>query len=465
MKRIISKAAPPLEQLLIKPLKRFMNNSALSGIILFSSAGLALILSNSPFYDAFHNLWENEFSIGINGFKLEKSLHHWINDGLMAIFFFVVGLELKREIIAGELKNPKNAILPLVAAIGGMVFPALIYFFFNPAGENFKGWGIPMATDIAFALGVLYLLGDRVPVSLKVFLTALAIADDLGAVLVIAIFYTSDINLASLFTGGIFLLVLVISNLLGVRNTVWYAIIGIGGLWTAFLMSGVHATVAAVLAAFTIPASAKVSKKTYQKEVYDLITRLEETASKDGPTVSDEQLHILEQVRTLSSKALPPLQRLEHRMHPIVAFFVMPIFALSNAGIHVTPELFGEVFKPVTLGIFFGLLLGKFTGVVGVVYVMVKLKLAQLPADLNKQFMVGAGLLAAVGFTMSLFISGLAFENPELLLQSKLGILMASLTASISGFLVIRDACIKAERKAAAHQLKSGKVSPISVEA
>lgn len=462
MKRIISKAKPPLEQLLIRPLKRFMNNSALSGIILFSSAGLALLLSNSPWHDAFHHLWENQFSVGINGFKLEKSLHHWINDGLMAVFFFVVGLELKREIIAGELKNPRNALLPLLAAVGGMLFPALIYYAFNPSGEPAEGWGIPMATDIAFALGVLYLLGDRVPISLKVFLTALAIADDLGAVLVIAIFYTSEINFSSLLTGGAFLLVLIASNLIGIRNTVWYGIIGIGGLWTAFLMSGVHATVAAVLAAFTIPASAKVSKKQYQNQVSELIDRLSDTEVNTGPTVSDEQLHILEQVRTLSSKALPPLQRLEHRMHPLVAFFVMPIFALSNAGIHVTPEIVGEIFKPITLGIFFGLLIGKFTGVVGVVYLLVKLKVAQLPADLNKQFLIGAGLLAAVGFTMSLFISDLAFDNPELLLQAKLGILMASTLASVTGFFVIKNACEKAE--AAAIQLKSGIKSPMSVE-
>ncbi|MCW8939550.1 MAG: Na+/H+ antiporter NhaA, partial [Flavobacteriales bacterium] len=243
----------PVDKWIIDPIQRFINNSTTSGIVLFSSAFLAIILSNSPWSHEFHAFWELEFSISFDGHYITKNLHHWINDGLMAVFFFVVGLELKREIVAGELKDPKNAILPITAAIGGMILPAVVYLLFNQSGPTTDGWGIPMATDIAFALGVLYLLGNKVPLSLKIFLTALAIVDDIGAVLVIAFFYTSNIDFISLATGGVFMLILIASNLIGIRNTIYYAIIGIGGLWLAFLMSGVHATIAAVMAAMTIP--------------------------------------------------------------------------------------------------------------------------------------------------------------------------------------------------------------------
>jgi Na+:H+ antiporter, NhaA family len=253
----------PIDRWLLNPMKRFIDKSSTSGIILFSSAFLAIILANSPWSEAYHHLWEREFSIGFDGRVLTKNLHHWINDGLMAIFFFVVGLELKREIMAGELSTPRKAMLPIAAAAGGMIVPALIYLAFNKTGETQAGWGIPMATDIAFALGVLYLLGEKVPMTLKIFLTALAIADDLGAVLVIAIFYTSEINTDSLVLAGINLAIMFTANRLGVRSTLFYAIFGIGGLWLAFLMSGVHATIAAVLAAFVIPASVKVNEHYY----------------------------------------------------------------------------------------------------------------------------------------------------------------------------------------------------------
>ncbi|QQS31180.1 MAG: Na+/H+ antiporter NhaA [Sphingobacteriales bacterium] len=433
----------PVEVWIVDPIKRFINNSTMSGIILFSSAFLALLLSNSPWHEEFHHLWEIEFSIRFGNFDITKNLHHWINDGLMAVFFFVVGLELKREIVAGELSSPKNAVLPIAAAIGGMFFPAVIYLLFNPEGDPHSGWGIPMATDIAFALGVLYLLGDRVPISLKIFLTALAIADDIGAVLVIALFYTSDINFLSLLTGAGFLTILLLANITGVRNTLFYAIIGIGGLWLAFLMSGVHATIAAVLAAFTIPVRVKVDEATFTEELSYLLEKFKEARPNNVPTVTDEQLHILEEIRDASKNALTPLQRLEHALHPVVAFIILPIFALSNGGITFTREVLTQLGSPVMLGVFFGLLLGKVIGVVGTVYTITKLKLVSLPTGMKFRHVWGAGFLAAIGFTMSLFISGLAFKDPDYIIQSKVGILSASIIASFIGYFIIRSAASK----------------------
>jgi Na+:H+ antiporter, NhaA family len=437
----------PLEKWIIDPLQRFIQNSTTSGIVLFSAAILALIISNSPLSESYHQFWELKFSVGFNNHTINKSLHHWINDGLMAIFFFVVGLELKREILAGELNSFKKAMLPVSAAIGGMIAPALIYFVFNSTGTASNGWGIPMATDIAFALGVLYLLGDKVPISLKIFLTALAIVDDIGAVLVIAFFYTSQIDLVSLAIGGGFLLVLIVSNLVGVRNTLYYGFIGIGGLWLAFLMSGIHATIAAVLAAMTIPAGARHSEQVYLKRLKILVDKFEREKPNDRLTLTDDQLHIVEEIRNCSKLAMPPLQRLEHSMHPLVAFVIMPVFALCNAGITFSDNFISNLSHPVFLGIFLGLLIGKVLGVSGLIYILTKLKWVRLPESLNNIHLLGAGFLAAIGFTMSLFIGGLAFDDQEISDLAKMGILCSSFIASIAGFFIIsyanRLSCVK----------------------
>lgn len=430
----------PVDIWIIDPIKRFISNSTTSGIMLFSSALLAMVLANSPWSDGFHHLWEVEFGFSFNGQNLSKSLHHWINDGLMAVFFFVVGLELKREIIAGELSEPRKAMLPIVAALGGMLFPALIYVAFNYGSPTISGWGIPMATDIAFALGVLYLLGDRVPVTLKVFLTALAITDDLGAVLVIALFYTSEIDYYSLLTGGGFLLVLITANILGVRNVIFYGVVGIGGLWLAFLMSGVHATIAAVLAAFTIPANVRMDEKSYSSKISQLLEQFEKARPNNRPTVTNEQLHILEKIRVVSKHALTPLQRLEHTMHPLVAFIIMPVFALSNAGVAITSGFLNDLLSPVAMGTALGLLVGKVIGVAGVVMLFLKMGWATLPEGMTKKHLLGAGFLAAIGFTMSLFIAGLAFNDPAFANQAKIGILVTSVFASFVGFFLIRNA-------------------------
>jgi NhaA family Na+:H+ antiporter len=435
-------ATSPVEKWVLRPIGQFMGNSTSSGIVLFFSAALALILSNSPWAGAFQELWQVKFKIGIGSFEINKSLQYWINDGLMSMFFFVVGLELKREILAGELSEPRKAVLPVVAGLGGFLLPAFIYWCFNQdkSLEAANGWGIPMATDIAFALGVLYLLGKRVPISLKVFLTALAIIDDLGAVLVIALFYTSDISLYNLGIGAVFLVLMILGNVLGVRNAFFYGILGIGGLWTAFLLSGVHATIAAVLAAFTIPANVKISKDLYIRKLKFLLYRLEQKPStpQNVALLTSEEQYTLDKIQYIHKSVIPPLQKLEHSLHPLVAFVVMPIFALANAGVTFAGDFWEALASPVTLGIVLGLLVGKVLGISGAVYLVLKSKLISLPENVSFQSIVATSFLAAIGFTMSLFVTTLAFKDPAYILQAKAGILIASMTAGIIGFWLLK---------------------------
>ncbi len=430
----------PIDVWVVTPIQKFISNQTTSGMVLFGTAMIALIWANSPWSEAYHATWAHELSIGYDQFIIKKDLHHWINDGLMAVFFFVIGLELKREIIAGELSTFRDALLPLGAGIGGMVVPAFFYYIINPTGPESAGWGIPMATDIAFALGILYLLGNKVPLALKVFLTALAIADDIGAVMVIAFFYTSEISFESLGIGAIFMAVLVGANILGVKNTTFYGIVGIGGLWLAFLLSGVHATIAAVLAALTIPAQTKINKDYFLGQARLLTDKFDLAKDNDTVLVTKEQFHLLERFRHLSKNALTPLQRLEHSLHPFVAFLVMPVFALANAGVTFSGDFIEEIQSPVTLGIIVGLIAGKVVGIVLISKLMVKMKWASLPTNVNWMHIYGATFLAAVGFTMSLFITELAFNDPKLVLQAKMAILIASFIAGLVGFLILKTA-------------------------
>ncbi|HLO92234.1 MAG TPA: Na+/H+ antiporter NhaA [Lentimicrobium sp.] len=430
---------PLFEQYIRDPMKRFVGNSSMSGIVLITAAVIAIIISNSPFSSWFHHIWEIEMGVSFGSFNLSKTLHHWINDGLMAVFFFVVGLELKREIIAGELSSPRKAILPLAAAIGGMIFPALIYLAFNhPLSMTGHGWGIPMATDIAFALGILYLLGDRVPASLKIFLTALAIADDLGAVLVIAFFYTSSINFVSLFTGAGFLAVLIIGNRIGIRSTLFYGIMGIGGLWLAFLMSGVHATIAAVLAAFAIPGRVSVPEIQFNQRMNLLMGHFRNAKPNENSTLTAEQHEILHKMEELTLEASTPLQRLEHSMHPMVAFIIIPLFALSNAGVTLSTDILNNLGNQITLGVAMGLFVGKFVGVSGMVGLLYVFKISVLPEGCNWKHIVGVAFLSGIGFTMSLFIAQLAFDDKTMIEQAKVGIFISSLIAGIIGYLTIK---------------------------
>lgn len=423
----------------IYPIQSFIQKEKSGGLVLGISVIVALFLANSPWSKQYFEFLEHKLGFVFNGISFMKlSIHHWINDGLMAIFFFVVGLELKREIVAGELSNPRKAILPIIAAIGGMLFPAIIYLILNPTGEVHSGWGIPMATDIAFALGVLYLLGNKIPLSFKIFLTAVAIVDDLGAVLVIAFFYTSDISVINLGVGLFFLLLMFVGNRMGIRNIIFYAIIGIGGVWILFLLSGVHATIAAVLAAFMIPADVKIKEDIFIARLKKHLSQFKKADPNHLPTVTHEQLYIIDRISRDNKKATPPLQRLEHAMHPFVTFIIIPVFALANAGVSVLDMDMQVLFETnVAIGVALGLLMGKVIGIVGLTWLCVKLKITSLSQGMNYKNLLGLGLLASIGFTMSLFITQLAFAHEQYQIQAKVGIFVASIIGGILGYMVL----------------------------
>ena len=428
-----------LNQHLMLPIKLFMGREKSGGIVLILSVTLAMILANSNIAESYFHIFEQEVGFIVNGEPyLNYSLHHWINDGLMAMFFFVVGLELKREFIGGELADIRNTILPIGAAIGGMIVPALIFLSLNIGTPQTMGWGIPMATDIAFALGVVYLLGDKVPVSAKVFLTTLAIVDDLGAVLVIAFFYTSELSIASLLFGLGFLAVMFIGNRLGIKSLFFYAALGIGGVWVTFLLSGIHATIAAVLAAFMIPADAKINESVYLKRMKKLTRRFEKEEPNEVRTLEEGQVDVLTNIQHDTTIAIPLLQQLEHKMSPIVTFLIMPIFAIANAGISFTDLSLSDIFSThVALGVTLGLLLGKPIGIIGATFLMVKMRWATLPSAITRRTLLGLGMLASIGFTMSMFISTLAFTDELLMTQAKLGIFLASILGGIGGYVLL----------------------------
>lgn len=428
----------PIDKITL-PIQKFIQQEKAGGIVLGISVVLAMILANSGWADEYFSILNYKIGLQFGGESfINLSILHWINDALMAIFFFVVGLELKREFVGGELANPRKAMLPIGAALGGMIVPASIYLLLNPSGEVHSGWGIPMATDIAFALGVLYLLGSRIPLSLKVFLTALAIVDDLGAVMVIAFFYTSDISILSLTIGLGAALIMFIANRMGVRNILFYTILGIGGVWVAFLLSGVHATIAAVIAAFTIPADVQIKENTFIKQIQNHLNQFKMIDPNDKiPTLTNDQVHIMSEMKNDLKASMPPLQSLEHTMHPYVTFFILPIFALANAGVSldINPD---ELFSThVALGVTLGLLVGKVVGIVGFTLLLIKLKVAPFPEGMNLTNLFGLSLLAAIGFTMSLFVTSLAFTHEEYMTQAKIGIFVASIIGGVLGYMVL----------------------------
>ncbi|WP_456410896.1 Na+/H+ antiporter NhaA [Oceanithermus sp.] len=404
----------------MRPLKRlveqFLESEAKGGILLFVTALAAFVLSNSPWAQAYFDLRDVYLKLQVGDWVLKKTLLHFVNDFLMALFFLLVGLELKREILQGELKNPRQAGLAVAAALGGMVTPALIYTAFNYGGEGAAGWGVPMATDIAFALGVLSLLGKRVPLSLKVFLTALAIVDDLGAVLVIALFYTSQLNVTALLVAALVFGFALLLGALRVRSLTVYMLVGLV-LWYYVLLSGVHATIAGVLLAFAIPIGRARPLPPHADGVAE------------DPELHEAQLELLEDA---AREAQSPLHRLEHLLHPYVAYFIMPVFAFFNAGVALEGAQVGSI----ALGIFFGLLLGKPLGILLFSYLAVRLGIARLPSGVGWGAIAGVGLVAGVGFTMALFIAGLAFDA-ALLDEAKLGVLSASVTAAVLGSLLL----------------------------
>lgn len=425
--------------ILIRPFQRFFRLEAASGILLLLFTVLALVWANSPFGASYFRLWETPVTAAIGSLVIAKPLLLWINDGLMAIFFFLVGLEIKREVTVGELSNPKNAALSVAAALGGMLVPAAIYAVLNIGKLGAAGWAIPMATDIAFALGVLALLGRRVPLPLKVFVTAVAIVDDLGAVLVIAFFYTDQLSLTSLGVGAAVLVTLVLLNFSGVRRTWPYAALGVI-LWVAFLKSGVHATIAGVLLALTIPASRLINASEYAGRADRLLAlfRKDLQPGMVEPTKSQQDaLHSLEQA---SEQLETPLQRLEHALHPWAAFFIIPVFALANAGVVLSGNIGETLASPISLGIILGLFVGKQIGILLFAWLATLTGLAVLPPRVGWNQIWGVSLLCGIGFTMSLFIANLAFVEPVLLDASKIGILAGSLISGVVGSVVLMRA-------------------------
>ncbi|RMH49436.1 MAG: Na+/H+ antiporter NhaA [Bacteroidetes bacterium] len=421
---------------LVRAFQSFIRMEAAGGILLLVCAVIALIWANSPWATSYTDLFQTLVTVGAGSFAISKPLLLWINDGLMAIFFFLVGLEIKREVMVGELAAPKKAALAVAAAVGGMLVPAAFYAMLNAGTETASGWGIPMATDIAFALGVLALLGKRAPLALKVFLTAVAIVDDLGAVLVIAFFYTEQLSMGALGVGALFFVALLAVNRLGVRRTAVYVILGIG-LWVAFLKSGVHATIAGVLLALTIPANRLIDVPTLAERVRSVLDVFTRGAQAGRHKMTEEQQDALHTMEDALEKAEAPLMRMEHALHGWVAFGIMPVFALANAGVALGGDIGAAFGNSVTLGIILGLVIGKQIGVTLFAWLAVRLGLAQLPGGTSWRQIHGVSALCGIGFTMSLFIANLAFDSAAVLDSAKIGILSASLISGLLGWFLL----------------------------
>jgi NhaA family Na+:H+ antiporter len=419
-----------------RPLEQFAHEETSGGIVLLLAALAALLWANSPWADAYLYLWHTHLTIGVGAFSLSKPLELWVNDGLMAIFFFVVGLEIKREFLLGELSSTNRAVLPIAAALGGMIVPAAIYGAINLGKPEISGWGVPMATDIAFALGIVSLLGKRVPASLKVFLAALAIVDDLGAVLVIAFFYSSGISWPALAAAAFFLLLMAGANWARIRATPIYGGLGIL-LWFALLKSGVHATIAGVLAAMTIPVRTLIAQSDFISYTHEMADSLDHISTSVGNGRSAEQHNVVQSIKRACHFLETPLHRMERSLHPWVAFLIMPVFALANAGIRVEHDLGTTLLGSSSAGIIAGLVLGKQAGILAFSWLAIKAGFASLPPNVTWRQVWGIGWVAGVGFTMAIFIADLAFEE-ALLNAAKAGILVASFIAGLAGYMILR---------------------------
>ncbi len=417
----------------------FLHAQMTNGIILMLFTLTALIWVNSPWSASYEHLLHTHIAFSVGSFSLDHSVHFWVNDGLMTLFFFHVGLEIKREILVGELSDFKVAVLPILAAIGGMVVPALIFFAITKGTLGASGWGIPMATDIAFAVSVVILLGKRISPALVTFLVALAIVDDLGAVSVIAIFYTAKIQILSLIIALALWCVLIVINRFGIRSALPYTIIGVF-VWFFTLESGVHATIAGVLVAMTIPSLPKYDPRFFAKPMKELINGFEEDPIKDNFTLDDKQKRVVRGMKSQLCGVEAPLNRYEDGLHVPIGILIIPIFALINAGLPINfSSLDALLLEKVSLGVIFGLVLGKMLGIFGASYIAIKLGLAKLPEDTSMNQLFGVSFLGGIGFTMSIFVADLAYsDNPELLIQSKTAVLVASLIAGFTGYIWLR---------------------------
>jgi NhaA family Na+:H+ antiporter len=444
-----SRSTPPLTIVdrVLAPFQQFFRTGSAGGIVLLACTAIALAWANSPWGDSYFHLWEQYFTIGFSEIALTLTLHHWINDGLMVIFFFVVGLEIKREMLVGELASLRQSAFPIAAAAGGMLIPAAIFAAINWGTEGIHGWGIPMATDIAFALGVLALLGPRVPLALKVFLAALAIVDDIGAVLVIALFYTESISVDYLLLAGAIMVALIICNRLLIRHTLVYLTLGIC-LWLAVFGSGVHATVAGVLLAMTVPVRTRIDEDEFIVRAEEAVEAFKDASDPHLRNVisnnrQQEALHALEgSVDEVQS----PLMKMEHALHAPVAFVIMPLFALANAGVRLDAAMFATLSWRVVLGVLLGLVIGKAIGITLFSWAAVRAGFAAQPAGVSWMAVKGVAWLAGIGFTMSLFVAGLAYGTGPLLDSAKLGVIAASVIAGSVGYLLLRKHTVDPHR-------------------
>jgi NhaA family Na+:H+ antiporter len=434
--------ATTLGRAILKPLRAsllqdFLQTEASGGILLLLCAVVALAWANSPYAHLYFELWEQTITIGAGRAVISKSLLHWINDGLMALFFFVVGLEIKREVISGELNTARKAALPIAAAAGGMIVPALIYLLVNRGTANLHGWGVPMATDIAFALGVLALLGSRVPFALKVFLAAIAIVDDLGAVLVIAFFYTNSVSWPALLAAAGCFAALLALNKLGARHAALYAVVGVC-LWLAVLQSGVHATIAGLLVALAVPGRRRIDAASFLHRGRDLMDEFAHDLRADESEPTSAQQDAVFSLEEACEQVQTPLARFEHELNPWVAYLIVPLFALANAGVALQGGLGAALGSPVTMGVALGLLIGKPIGVTLASWLAVKIGLATLPEEVHWRHIGGVACLCGIGFTMALFISGLAFGDAAHMDSAKIGILAGSLLSGLLGWALLR---------------------------
>jgi NhaA family Na+:H+ antiporter len=429
----------------VRPLLEFTHVEASGGMVLLVAAIVALVWANAPFGETYDTFWETHVVLEIGSFELSESLKHIVNDALMVIFFFVVGLEIKRELVVGDLRDPKRAALPVIAALGGMVVPALIYVAFvaSTGGEATQGWGIPMATDIAFSIGVVSLLGSRISVGAKLFLLALAIVDDIGAIAVIAVFYTSDLSLAWLGMGLVGLVIVRVAGRIGIRNQLFYAVAGIA-VWFFVFESGIHATLAGVTLGLMTPVRSWYSDEEYRARSELILSRYEMDAA--GPRSRERLDQEALEVASIARESVSPLDRLERALHPWSSFVIVPVFALANAGVRFVDLDTGELLtSSVTLGVAFGLVVGKFLGISAATWIAVRTGIGKLPARTGWAQIGGLALLAGIGFTVSLFITELAFTDETLLDAAKIGIFIGSTVAGVGGYLLLRRSATPSE--------------------
>lgn len=427
-----------LGEILIRPFQTFAAVEASGGLLLVGAAVAALVWANLPAGEAYHKLWDTVVRVGVGTRNLDLSLHYWVNEGLMAVFFFVVGLEIKREMLVGELASFRRAALPLAAAVGGMAVPALIYLLFNYGTDAARGWAIPTATDIALTVGALTILGSRVPRSLIVFLVALAIADDLGAVLVIALFYTGEISVPYLALSGAIMVGLAVFNVLGVRRPIPYLLVGLA-LWYAVFMSGVHSTLAGILLAITIPARSRYHTDEFVERAQAILYELK-CAGNCGYSMYTNEDHqaSVQTLERLCHGVQPPLTRIEEALHPWVVFLIVPLFGLANAGVPIEWSQIGSsLTSPLSLGILLGLFLGKPIGILLAARLAVALRISDLPPDLSWGQICGGGLLCGIGFTMSLFIANLSFAGSDVFDSVRMAILAGSLASGATGMIML----------------------------